>query len=109
MGEPVLAGERASVARPAGPPHAAPMHGRLPCPEPRPEPVLNRCALDTAFRPGLAALLVGGLAACTALAPQRADAPATARIETPVETPDLAMPALFPAVQQMPVFDDQKT
>nr|WP_325050554.1 alpha,alpha-trehalase TreA [Lysobacter soli] len=70
---------------------------------------MNRCALETAFRPGLAALLVGGLAACTALAPQRADAPATARVETPVETPDLAMPALFAAVQQVPLFDDQKT
>lgn len=70
---------------------------------------MNRRALQTAFRPAIAALLVGGLAACTALAPKRADAPATARVETFVETPDLAMPALFAAVQQASLFDDQKT
>lgn len=70
---------------------------------------MNRRALQTAFRPALVALLVGGLAACTALAPQRADAPATARIETPAETPDRAMPALFAAVQRASLFDDQKT
>ncbi|WP_332310575.1 alpha,alpha-trehalase TreA [Lysobacter soli] len=70
---------------------------------------MNRCALETAFRPGLAALLLGGLVACVASTPQRTDAPATARVETPVETPDLAMPALFAVVQQVPVFDDQKT
>ena len=70
---------------------------------------MNRRAFDTAFRRALVALLLGSLAACAASIPQRAAAPTTTRLHAPAETPDRAMPALFAAVQQASLFDDQKT
>lgn len=106
-----MAGERASVARPGASPHATAMRARLPCPDPRREPALSRRAFDHAIRPSFVVLLLGALAACTgAPVQQRA---ATAAPETsalaPVETPDGTYPALFAAVQQAGLFDDQKT
>jgi len=65
---------------------------------------LSRRVPAHALRPAIAALLLGGLAACaSATHPRVASAP------PPVQTPDLAMPALFAAVQQAELFDDQKT
>jgi len=70
----------------------------------------HRPALDRALRPILAALLLGSLAACVAATrPDRMDAPAATTPARAIETPDLAMPSLFAAVQQAPLFDDQKT
>ena len=70
---------------------------------------MSRRARYHAFSPAFV-LLLGTLAACApATLPPRADARAAATTIAPVQTPDLAYPALFAAVQQAPLFDDQKT
>lgn len=68
-----------------------------------------RRAESLVFRLALAFWLVA-LVACAPVAIQpRADGPASNAAIASHQTPDPAMPALFAAVQQAPLFDDQKT
>jgi len=71
-----MAGERASVARPASPPHGAPMHGRHPCPDRRPEPESSRRARYHACRVAFVVLPGERTACATAIS-------AIAHVETP--------------------------